>query len=104
MYHKRQLQQRFDPKETQAEIRYHNDAICIAFSNVSRKIANEIGQELTSQLICQRYTVEWNSQMCLWLEDVDYAILYGFGTEEGIVGLLKEIAEEHGYNIVCSET
>ena len=39
----------------------------------------------------------------LWLTDVDYGILNGFGTEDGLAVLLQDICRECGYIATCKD-
>lgn len=99
----RQRKQRFEEKETAVKITYHDTSICISFEDITRKTAQSIGEDMVNQMICQNSAVEWNGNNDLWLEQVDYAILNGFGTEDGLLELLKDIAREHGCRIVGAE-
>lgn len=97
MKYNRQKQQRFDWKETGFALHYYDNMICISFDNMTGSTAFDIGAELVSQQICQRFEVERDGNIDLWLTEVDYAILNGFGTEDGLASLLKDICEECGY-------
>lgn len=104
MKYSRQQQQRFDQKETSFSLYYYDNMICISFEGMTRKMATEIGNDLISQMICKEIEVDWNGNTDLWLTEVDYAILNGFGTEDGLVSLLKNICEEYGYIATCIES
>ena len=96
----RQRKQRFEEKETSVRVTYYDTSIRLSFEDITRKTAQEIGKDMVNQMICQSFAVEWNGNNDLWLEQVDYAILNGFGTEDGLMELLKDIAREYGYIIV----
>jgi hypothetical protein len=84
-------------------LHYYEDMICVSFTGMPMKIAGEIGSELVSQMICQSYQVDWDVDTQLWMTDVDYGILNGFGTENGLAVMIQDISKEAGYTATCND-
>lgn len=93
---------KFTEKYTTMLIHYYDDSICIVLEGMPRTTAREIGLDLVAAMICQNFAVEWNGETELWLHDVDYGILSGFGEGEGLPSLIEELCNEHGYIVECS--
>ena len=93
---------KFTEKHTSMQVRCHGDSIRITFDNMPRVTAREIGQDIVAAMICMNFEVEREDMTELHLYDVDYGILSGFGEEEGISSLVKELCSEHGYIVECS--
>ena len=91
---------KFTEKETSMQIRYYDESICIAFSDMPRTAAREIGQDLVAAMTCREFALEWNGETELWLHDVDYGILSGFGEGDGLPSLVKELCEDQGFHIL----
>lgn len=102
MKYNRQRNQRFDWKESDFTIHYYRSSICVSFNRMTARAASDIGEELVRQLICQRFEVSKDECTDLWISDVDYAILNGFGTEDGFINLVQEVCEARGYKVVYS--
>lgn len=93
---------KFTEKYMTMLIRYYDDSICIVLEGMPRTTAREIGLDLVAAMICQDFAVEWNGETELWLHDVDYGVLSGFGEGEGLPSLIRELCSEHGYIVECS--
>ena len=91
---------KFTEKETTMQVLNYDESICIVFSNMPRTAAREIGVDLVSAMICRDFALEWNGETELWLHDVDYGILSGFGEGDGLPSLVKELCEDQGYHIL----
>lgn len=99
----RQHSQPFDTKTCEFSLHYYDDMICVSFEGMPMKTATEVGTELVTQLVCQSFQVDWDMNTQLWLTDVDYGILNGFGTEDGLAVLLQDICRECGYIATCKD-
>ena len=99
----RQHSQPFDTKTCEFSLHYYDDMICVSFEGMPMKTATEVGTELVTQLVCQLFQVDWDMNTQLWLTDVDYGILNGFGTEDGLAVLLQDICREYGYITTCKD-
>lgn len=91
---------KFAEKKTSMLIRHYDESICVVFSDMPRTAAREIGHDLVSAMICRDFALEWNGETELWLHDVDYGILSGFGERDGLSSLVKELCEDQGYHIL----
>lgn len=90
-------------KTCEFSLHYYEDMIYVSFTGLPMKIAGEIGSELVSQMVCQSYQVDWDVDTQLWLTDVDYGILNGFGTENGLAVMIQDISKEVGYTATCKD-
>lgn len=91
---------KFTEKETEMRILHYDDSICIMFSNMPRIAAREIGLDLIAAMICREFTLDRDGDTMLYLHDVDYGVLNGFGEGDGLPSLVKELCEDQGYRIL----
>lgn len=98
----KQKNRQFDERECTLRLHYYDNMICVALEGMTMRTATDIGRELVGQMVCRSFEVDWDGETDLWLTDVDYAILNGFGTENGLNGLLAELCEAHGYKAACA--
>lgn len=90
---------KFDVMQTDARIRYYEESICISFSHLTQRVAREVGTGLVNAMVCQRFETEWNGETSLWLYEVDFAFLDGFGGENDLAGMIAEFCREYGYEV-----
>lgn len=89
---------KFTEKETQVDFHYHTESVCISFRHMPAVTAREIGFDLVSSMVCQGFDVEHGDDGTdLWLKEVDYAILSGFGEGDGLPTLIEDLCGEYGY-------
>ena len=98
--YKENKNRKFADKNTTMQILYYNESICIVFSKMPRTEAYKIGMNLVSSMVCKEFVLEWNGETELWLHDVDYGILSGFGEGDGLPSMVKELCEDQGYHIL----
>lgn len=99
--YKRQLEKKYEAKESAASVSYFDRMASVAFDNLTMHEAEQIGCELVNQLVCQSIATEWNGATYLWLEEFDYG-LYGDG--HSLPRLLEEIGSEYGVELTICDS
>ena len=91
-----QFHRKFDKKQVRPVIKQYDLSICIELEGVTKQVSEEVGNEMVNLRYCESYTVEWNGQNDLWLQNVDLA----FVTPTELSRTLANVLEMFDYEVI----